>query len=76
MNSSKDPPAAPAEAETPVAGKGKAKKGGGAKGKGGGKSAADSTVEKDSGVSDGADGGRARDPRDVGVLGVVLGVEI
>lgn len=71
MNSSKDPPGAPAEAET---GKGKGKKGGGAKGKGGGKSAADAT-EKDSGVSDGADGTRTRDPRDVGVLRVVLRVE-
>ncbi|CAM9209213.1 unnamed protein product [Ectocarpus sp. 4 AP-2014] len=70
MNSSKDPPTAPAEAEIPVTGKGKAKKGGGAKGKGGGKPAVDSTVGKDSGVSDGADGGRARDPRDMAKSGL------
>ncbi|CAM9247576.1 unnamed protein product, partial [Ectocarpus fasciculatus] len=66
VSSSKDPPSAPAEAET---GKGKGKKGGGAKGKGGGKSAADST-EKDSGESDGADGSRARDPRDMARSGL------
>lgn len=76
MNSSKDSPTAPAEAETPAGGKGKAKKGGGTKGKGGGKSTADSTVEKDSGASDSADGGPARDPRDVGILCVVLRVGI
>ncbi|CAB1113909.1 unnamed protein product [Ectocarpus sp. CCAP 1310/34] len=70
VNSSKDPPPAPAEAETPVAGKGKAKKGVGTKGKGGGKSAADSTVEKDSGVSVGAEVSRARDPRDMAKSGL------
>ncbi|CAM9352028.1 unnamed protein product, partial [Ectocarpus sp. 13 AM-2016] len=70
MNSSKDPPAAPAEAIIPVAGKGKAKKGGGAKGKAGGKSAADSTLEKDSRVSDGADDSRASDSRDMAKSGL------